>query len=209
MSVRRCLLIFDNAEETTLRSGGLSTTEAANLADCLPQSELRTFIFTTTNGDIAETLARQNVIALQKMTADTAQRMLQDRLARPLSHVEQQEAEHLLRELSYLPLVVVQAAACMSACGMTVQQYRAQLDEHNKSAIKHNSDSSESKLRHERSCSCYTICLRSVPTCRDARCDGTPFLPDIRIACNVLKNRQVRFTSILQLSFYQHISLRR
>ena len=37
----------------------------------------------------------------------------------------------------------------------------------------------------------------SVPPCRDARCDGTPFLPDARAACNVLKNRQIQYVSIL------------
>jgi hypothetical protein len=49
--------------------------------------------------------------------------MLQVRLERPLANTEKQEAEHLVRELSYLPLVVMQAAACMKASGMMVQEY--------------------------------------------------------------------------------------
>jgi tetratricopeptide (TPR) repeat protein len=147
ISARQCLLIFDNTEHPTLRSGGSSTTEAADLADFLPQSNLCSVVFTTTNSDTARTLASQNVIALRELTLDTALRMLEVRLVRPQSNTEQQEAEHLLGELSYLPLAVVQAAACMNASGMTVQEYRLRLDEHNEPAIKHSGDSSEDKLR--------------------------------------------------------------
>jgi hypothetical protein len=100
MSARQCLLIFDNVEHTTLRSGGSSTIEAAALADCLPQSTLCSVIFTTTNTNTAQALASQNITALRELTPDVALRMLQVRLARPLADTEQQEAEHLLRELS-------------------------------------------------------------------------------------------------------------
>ncbi|KAF1964408.1 kinesin light chain 3 [Bimuria novae-zelandiae CBS 107.79] len=147
ISARQCLLIFDNTEDTTLRSGGLSTTEAVDLADCLPQSKLCSVIFTSTNSDTAQVLASQNVIALRELTLDAALRMLQVRLARPLTNTEQQEAEHLLRELSYLPLAVMQAAACMKASGMTVQEYRARLDEHKELATEHSGDSSGGRLQ--------------------------------------------------------------
>jgi hypothetical protein len=120
ISARHCLLIFDNTEHTALRSSGSSTTEAADLAHCLPQSKLCSVIFTTTNSDTAQALASQNIIALQELTLDAAMGMLQVRLARPLANAEQGEAEHLLKELSYLPLAVMQAAACIEASGMTV-----------------------------------------------------------------------------------------
>jgi tetratricopeptide (TPR) repeat protein len=147
ISARKCLLIFDNTEHTTLQPGGWSMTEATDLADFLPQSYLCSVIFTTTNSDTAWTLASQNVIALRELTLDTALRMLQVRLLRPHSNTEQQEAEHLLEELSYLPLAVVQAAACMNASGMTVQEYCSRLDEQKKLAIGHSGDLSEDKLQ--------------------------------------------------------------
>jgi tetratricopeptide (TPR) repeat protein len=147
ISERQCLLIFDNTEDTTLRSGGSSTTEAADLADCLPQSKRCSVIFTTTNSDTAQALASQNIIALRELTLDAALRMLQVRLERPLANTEQQEAEHLLRELSYLPLAVVQAAACMKASSMTVQEYRSRLDEHKELGIEHSGDSSEGRIQ--------------------------------------------------------------
>ncbi|CAN9176146.1 unnamed protein product [Alternaria alternata] len=146
-SARQCLLIFDNTEHTTLQSGGSSTTEAADLADCLPQSERCSVIFTTTNTNTAQALAPQNIIALQELALDAALRMLQVRLERPLAKTEQQEAEHVLKALSYLPLAVMQAAACIKASGMTVQEYRLQLDRHKESGIEHSGDSSESRIQ--------------------------------------------------------------
>ncbi|KAI4947480.1 hypothetical protein J4E91_006299, partial [Alternaria rosae] len=147
MSVRQCLLIFDNVEHTTLRFSGSSTIEAAALADCLPQSTLCSVIFTTTNTNTAQALASQNITALRELTLDAALRMLQVRLARPLADTEQQEAEHLLKELYCLPLVVVQVAACMKAVNMTVQEYRSRLDHHKGLAIDYSDDSSEGRVQ--------------------------------------------------------------
>jgi tetratricopeptide (TPR) repeat protein len=147
VSARQCLLIFDNTEHTTLRSGGSSTTEPVDLADYLPQSKLCSVIFTTTNSDTAQALASQNIIALRELTLDAALRMLRVRLERPLANTEQQEAEQLLRELSYLPLAVMQAAACMKTSGMTVQEYRSRLDDHKELVTELSGDSSEGRLQ--------------------------------------------------------------
>ncbi|KAL5371346.1 hypothetical protein DPSP01_014329 [Paraphaeosphaeria sporulosa] len=144
ISTRQCLLIFDNAEDTILQSG---TTEVVVLADCLPQSNLYTVIFTTTNYGTAEALASLGVIELQELALDTALKMLHTRLATPFSNSEEQEAKHLLGELLYLPLAVAQAVACMNASGMTVQNYQAQLDAYKEATIKHRSDSSAEKLQ--------------------------------------------------------------
>jgi tetratricopeptide (TPR) repeat protein len=148
ISTRQCMLIFDNADKA-LRSGSSSTAEAADLIDFLPHSKLCSVIVTTTNRGIAEALASQNVVELQELTPDAARRMLQTRLATPLSNTnaEQQETDYLLKELSYLPLAIVQAAACMNASGMTLQEYQLQLDEHKGLAIEHSGDSSEGELQ--------------------------------------------------------------
>jgi tetratricopeptide (TPR) repeat protein len=142
ISARQCLLIYDNVESSALQSRG-----AAHLANFLPHSKLCSVIFTTTEGNTAEALAPQNVTALHELTPDTALMMLRNRLTRPLPIIEQQEATHLLSNLSYLPLAVVQAAACMNASHMTVQQYRAQLDQHKKAALEYSDDSFEGEQR--------------------------------------------------------------
>jgi hypothetical protein len=147
ISARQCLLIYNNIEGTTLQPSGSSTTQAADLADFLPHSKLCSVIFTTTESNTAEALAPQNVTVLHELTLDTALRMLQNRLTTPLLNNEWQEAMHLLEELLYLPLAIVQAAACINASGMTVQQYQAQLDEHKEAVSKCNDDLSEGEQR--------------------------------------------------------------
>jgi tetratricopeptide (TPR) repeat protein len=149
LSTQQCLLIFDNVEGTTVRptSSGSSAREAAGLAEFLPHSKLCSVIFTTTESNIAEVSALENIIALHELTPDTALKMLRNRLKTPLSNAEQQEAMHLLRELSYLPLAVAQAAACMNNSSMTVQQYRTQLAEHQQAALEYSNDPSEDKLQ--------------------------------------------------------------
>jgi DNA polymerase III delta prime subunit len=145
ISARKCLLVFDNVERTTVWPSGLSTTEATrtNLAEFLPHSKLCSIISTTTESDIAEALAPQDVIVLQELTSDTALRMLQNRLATPFLNTEQQVAINLLKELLYLPLAIAQAAACINASSMTVQQYQAQLDQHKDAALKHSGELSK------------------------------------------------------------------
>jgi tetratricopeptide (TPR) repeat protein len=147
ISARQCLLIYDNVERTTLQPSGSSATQAADLADFLPHSKLCSVVFTTTESNIAEALAPQNVTVLHELTPDTALRMLQNCLTTPLSNAEQQEALHLLEELLYLPLAVAQAAACMNASGMTLQQYQARLDEHKEAVLKYSDDSSKGEQR--------------------------------------------------------------
>jgi tetratricopeptide (TPR) repeat protein len=145
ISTRRCLLIFDNAEDVTLQPSGLSTAEAADLTDYLPSSRMCSVIFTTTSGNTSGTLALNCLIQLRELAPDTAQEMLQNHLAKVLSSAEQQEAEHLLRELSYLPLAVTQAAACIKTSGMTLQEYRLRLDEYTDVAPANSGNSSESQ----------------------------------------------------------------
>jgi hypothetical protein len=146
LSQRQCLLIFDNADDTLLRSSSSSTAEAAPFADYLPQSKLCSVLFTTTNGNMAKALAPQNLIELQELLPETAQRMLQNRLSRPLLNTEQLALNVLLMELLYLPIAVVQAAACMDASSMTVQEYQSRLDEHREVALESSNDLPQGKL---------------------------------------------------------------
>jgi hypothetical protein len=148
VSTRQCLLVFDNVEDITVRSSGSSSTsKAVDLSAVLPHSKLCSVIFTTTESEIAEALAPGNVTALQELTPDAALRMLQNRLTSPLSSAAQQKAVYLLRELSYLPLAVMQTAACINASKMTVQQYQAQLDKYKRAAFEYNDDPSKGELR--------------------------------------------------------------
>jgi signal recognition particle GTPase len=94
MSARQCLLTFDSAGDTILQSSGSFVAEAADLAEYQPHSKLCSVLFTSTNSDIAQALAPQNVIAVQYLTADTALKLLQSYLTMPLSDIDQHEADY-------------------------------------------------------------------------------------------------------------------
>ncbi|KAH8727390.1 hypothetical protein GQ44DRAFT_825097 [Phaeosphaeriaceae sp. PMI808] len=144
---RQCLLIFDNTDDINLGSSGLFTERAANLVDYLPQSELCSIVFTTTNSDIAKRLASHDIVELREMAPDTAQRMLENYLNTPVSRSEQQEAKLLLQELSYLPLAIVQAAAYINARNITLQNYRSQLVRQKEAALEHGGELSSDKIQ--------------------------------------------------------------
>jgi tetratricopeptide (TPR) repeat protein len=144
---RQSLLIFDNTNSINLGSSGLFAARAANLLDYLPQSELCSIIFTTTNTDTAKRLASQDIVELGELTLDTAERMLENYLNAPVSRCEQQEVKLLLRELSCLPLAIVQAAAYINIRNITLHNYRLQLLKEKEEAPARSSDLSDDKLQ--------------------------------------------------------------
>ncbi|KAH7061799.1 kinesin light chain [Paraphoma chrysanthemicola] len=133
------LLVFDNADEVSLGSSGMPT-GAVHLSDYLPQSGRCAILYTTTNRDTAETLTAPNIVELQEMTSSTAQSMLESHLPTLLSGSVQQEAQLLLRELSYLPLAVVQAAAYITARSITLPEYRLLVAKQKEAAPGHGSE---------------------------------------------------------------------
>jgi tetratricopeptide (TPR) repeat protein len=147
-STGQWLLIYDNTIDLGFGSTESSTPHTANLMDYLPQSESGSIVFTTTNLNTAKTLAGQNIIKLREMAPTTAERMLQNYLITPVSGAEQQEATLLLKELSYLPLAIVQAAAYINNTGeITLLHYRSQVMKQKEEALELSSELSEDKLR--------------------------------------------------------------
>ncbi|KAF1969506.1 kinesin light chain [Bimuria novae-zelandiae CBS 107.79] len=145
---RQWLLIFDNVDRIDLGFGGMPTVPgAANLIDYLPQSELCSIIFTTTNSKITERLELQRVVELGEMTLDVARRTLQNYLKTPISESEQQEASLLLQELSYLPLAIVQAAAYINTKNTTLGHYLSQLLKQKEETRERNRVPSEGRLQ--------------------------------------------------------------
>lgn len=128
---RQCLLMLDNI---TLESNELSAARTANLVDYLPRSELCYIVFTTTHSDTAKCLASGYIMELHEMAPDTALRMLENHLNAPVLS-EQQEAKLMLKELSYLPLAIVQAAAYINTENITLQKYRSQLAKQKKASL--------------------------------------------------------------------------
>jgi hypothetical protein len=65
-------------------------------------------------------------------------------------------------------------------------------------AIRYTTEISKQVTKSGVRCSSLVMWIQA---CRDARCNGTLSLPDLRIDPIVLKYRQVQCASILQLSF--------
>jgi hypothetical protein len=68
---------FLTTQAISLESPRLSGPQAADLIGYLPQSELCSIVFTTTNSNIAKRLASQSLVELQHLTPDAAQRMFE------------------------------------------------------------------------------------------------------------------------------------
>jgi tetratricopeptide (TPR) repeat protein len=132
-STKHFLLILDHIEDVSLGSDDKS---ANYFIDRLPQSELCSILCTTSNSCTVKKLILQHVVELQGLGPLAAQRMLDKYLDASVCKSEQQEAALLLNELSHLPLAIVQAAAYIKATGLTLQEYRSNLNRLSDAALK-------------------------------------------------------------------------
>lgn len=129
------LAVFDNVDGVSSEPGHTSTAGAAGLLSHLPQSKLGTALFTSTNAALAKNLALY-MLELEELTQGLAQKILGNHLAVPLARREKQEAELLLKELSYLPLAISRAAAHINTRNITLPNYRAKFIKTKKKALR-------------------------------------------------------------------------
>jgi hypothetical protein len=124
-SAGQWFLVFDNADEAPIESA--RSFKVVSLMEFLPSSEQGAIVFTTADRKTATKLAPQNIVELPKLEKDIAQRMLETCLVKLAD--EQEEADLLIKELVYLPLAIVQAAAYINVNKTTVQGYLSLLVE--------------------------------------------------------------------------------
>jgi tetratricopeptide (TPR) repeat protein len=130
-SAGQWLLIFDITDEARLETAG--SPQAVSLIEYLPVSDQGAIVFTTTDRKTAVTLALQDIVELPEMEQDIAQRMLEMFLTSPAN--EQEVADLLLKELAYLPLAIVQAAAYVNINKITLRQYLLLLAEQKEEVV--------------------------------------------------------------------------
>ena len=141
-SVGQWLLVFDITDEAILETPGSS--QAVSLSKYLPVSNQGAIVFTTTDRKTAVTLALQNIVELPEMEQDIAQRMLEMSLRSPTNELE--VADLLLKELAYLPLAIVQAAAYININEITLRKYLLLLAEQKEEVVEHISKESENVI---------------------------------------------------------------
>lgn len=91
---------------------------SGRLIDYLPRSKQGCIVFTTRDRKTAVKLAQQNVVEVPEMDEDGAIQLLQKCLIDLDLVKNRPDAIALLKELTYLPLAIIQAAAYINENGI-------------------------------------------------------------------------------------------
>ncbi|KAF4626630.1 hypothetical protein G7Y89_g11531 [Cudoniella acicularis] len=135
-SAGQWLLVFDNADDINMWIGrSTSERESSRLIDYLPRSEHGCIFFTTRDRKTAVKLAHNNVVEVPEMDENLATQLLQKCLVDPDLVNNQADTKALLRELTYLPLAIVQAAAYINENRIAFSDYLALLTEQEEDVI--------------------------------------------------------------------------
>ncbi|KAF1823917.1 TPR repeat protein [Dissoconium aciculare CBS 342.82] len=109
------LLIVDNADDMKIVDG---------LREYLPISDTGMTVFTTRTADVAQRVARSDVLKIGKPDEDEAGQLLRKALANPEGlENDATSTSELLVELDYLPLAITQAAAYLNINDIAISEY--------------------------------------------------------------------------------------
>ncbi|KAK3305042.1 P-loop containing nucleoside triphosphate hydrolase protein [Chaetomium strumarium] len=111
------LLIVDNADDIDLFFG--PSDKPGGLNEYLPESEDGLVLFTTRSREVAVAVARNSVTELLEMDPQEAA----DYLKKSLIRSSGAGTAELLKELTYLPLAITQAAAYLNTTGVPITEY--------------------------------------------------------------------------------------
>ncbi|KAL8329138.1 hypothetical protein RB597_004735 [Gaeumannomyces tritici] len=115
------LLIVDNADDADLLFG--SPDMPGGLTDYLPESEDGLVLFTTRSREVAVSVAGSDVVELSEMDPQEAADYLKKLLIRKDLLRDEGESTKLLKELTYLPLAITQAAAYLNTIQVSIAEY--------------------------------------------------------------------------------------
>ncbi|RDW75351.1 hypothetical protein BP6252_06493 [Coleophoma cylindrospora] len=133
-SVGRWLLVFDNADDVNMWITP-SGTGSSRLIDYLPRSEQGSIVFTTRDRKTAVKLAHQNIVEVREMDENVAIQLLQKCLVNPDLVNDRPNTTALLKELTYLPLAIAQAAAYINENNITFIDYLSLLADQEEAVI--------------------------------------------------------------------------
>ncbi|KAL4940333.1 hypothetical protein BDV06DRAFT_23172 [Aspergillus oleicola] len=121
------LLIFDNADDMDMWMK--SSNRASALRDFLPHNSQGQVIFTTRNRKLAVKLASFDVVHIPELDEKTGMEFLGNSLLQKSLLNDHQAAINLLKQLTFLPLAVTQAAAYINANRIGIPDYLLLLQE--------------------------------------------------------------------------------
>ena len=144
----RWILIFDNADDISMWiTRPTSGPGARRLIDYLPRSDYGCVIFTTRDRKAAFELAKRKVLEIPEMDEEIATQLLHKCLYKPTT--DQAETSTLLKDITYLPIAIVQAAAYINKNGITVSEYLSLLAEQEEDVIDLLSEEFEDEGRYD------------------------------------------------------------
>ncbi|RAL11558.1 Pfs, NB-ARC and TPR domain protein [Aspergillus homomorphus CBS 101889] len=125
------LLIFDNADDLDIWTKGDSKTPPLkNFLPRIDKGHTGSIIFTSRNRKLAVRLVSADVILVPELDHDTGLELLKRSLLRSESLlVDSQTATTLLKQLTFLPLAITQAAAYINENGIALADYLLLLQE--------------------------------------------------------------------------------
>ncbi|KAL8366598.1 hypothetical protein RB595_010452 [Gaeumannomyces hyphopodioides] len=141
------LLIVDNADDADLLFG--SPDMPNGLANYLPESENGLVLFTTRSREVAVSVAGSDVIELFEMNPQEAADYLEKLLIRKDLLRDEGESTKLLKELTYLPLAITQAAAYLNTIQVSIAEYLTLLRGTDQNAASLISHEFHDKTRHK------------------------------------------------------------
>src|SRR5438128_582559 len=115
------VLIIKDADDMSMRMD--SNCLSAALKTCLPRSEQGFILFTTRNLQLATRLVGPDVITLSGVDEQLAIDMLRASLEQEDILNDHEGATRQLNILSFLPLAISQAAACINETGTSLATY--------------------------------------------------------------------------------------
>jgi tetratricopeptide (TPR) repeat protein len=135
-SAGQWLLVFDNADNIDMWIDKLgSEQESGRLIDYLPRSKQGCIVFTTRDRKTAVKLAHQNIVEVPEMNEAGAIQLLQNYLFNQDLVNNKQDTKALLKQLTYLPLAIVQAAAYINENGIALAEYLLLLEDQEEEVI--------------------------------------------------------------------------
>ena len=139
-SADKWFLIVDNPDDQEILFG--TSGELRGVTDYLPESENGLMLFTTRHREVAVSLIGNEVIGIQEMDREEAERFLERSLTRKELLHDQTVTRELLNELTNLPLAIAQAAAYLNTMQISIrdslissEEYRTGFNQSPKSRI--------------------------------------------------------------------------
>ncbi|KFZ24051.1 hypothetical protein V502_01463 [Pseudogymnoascus sp. VKM F-4520 (FW-2644)] len=142
------LLVFDNADDSELWFAKTAGQGGSRLVDYLPRSKHGCILFTTRDRKTAVKLAQKNVVDVPEMDEDAATHLLQNSLVNPDLVHHKSDTIVLLKELTFLPLAIVQAAAYINENGVALSEYLSLLRDQEEEVIDLLSEDFEDERRY-------------------------------------------------------------